>query len=174
MKTVKLLQIATIALLLFSAANCEKENPTALPPETQTGANTFGCYVNGKLFVAQSGYGYFGEPYLYGWYSKKDDCCLDIIANSKNGRLRLSAFKIEEETKNTLSVAQYKYWEKNIWYGGHMIDEIYITRFDTINKIVCGTFSCKLRIDDDQNNNTNDSIINIRDGRFDIKLDISQ
>ena len=31
------------------------DNPPQLPPETQTGANTFGCLVNGKVWLPKGG-----------------------------------------------------------------------------------------------------------------------
>lgn len=49
------------ALLLFviTFLNCENNDPEdQLPPITQTGANTFGAIVNGKVFVAKDKTGY--------------------------------------------------------------------------------------------------------------------
>ena len=55
-----------LLLILLDLSTCkgcectgcgEPEWATKLPPETQTGENTLGCYVNGNLFVAQSGFG---------------------------------------------------------------------------------------------------------------------
>ena len=47
-----LLLLITSFVLLSSS--CKKSKPTnpvdQLPPETQTGANTFGCLVNGEVF----------------------------------------------------------------------------------------------------------------------------
>ena len=50
-------------LMLLCAASCKKDNKNEdqLPPATQTGANTFGCLVNGKVFVPK-GYGSTGRP----------------------------------------------------------------------------------------------------------------
>lgn len=52
--------ISLLAMLLL-AANCKKpkhENPIdQLPPETQIGANTFGCLVDGKAFIPN------GDPF---------------------------------------------------------------------------------------------------------------
>jgi len=42
--------LAGFFLLTLTATQCEKEEPT-LPPETQIGADTFGCYINGVLVV---------------------------------------------------------------------------------------------------------------------------
>jgi len=50
MKNILLL---TISFFLLSSS-CKKNKPTnpvdQLPPETQTGANTFGCLINGEVF----------------------------------------------------------------------------------------------------------------------------
>lgn len=36
---------------LLGLSQCKKTDPvSALPPETQTGANTFGCFVNGQVW----------------------------------------------------------------------------------------------------------------------------
>ena len=48
MKTILLCSLA----LLLSAGSCKKNAENQLPPATQTGANTFGCLINGKPFTA--------------------------------------------------------------------------------------------------------------------------
>lgn len=49
--------------MLLCAASCKKDKASEdqLPPATQTGANTFGCLVNGKVFVPK-GYDGTGRP----------------------------------------------------------------------------------------------------------------
>jgi hypothetical protein len=44
-------------LLLLIVASCSSDdtNGNRLPPETQVGANTFGCLINGKTFIPRSG-----------------------------------------------------------------------------------------------------------------------
>jgi hypothetical protein len=65
MKNKKLQLLATLliatALLHFNGCACKKQilGPDGLPPITDTGANTFGCMVNGKLFVPD-GKGFYG------------------------------------------------------------------------------------------------------------------
>ena len=49
----------TILLLFLTIASCSKESvkqdPVAqLPPETQTGANTFGVTINGKIYIPRT------------------------------------------------------------------------------------------------------------------------
>ena len=50
MKSLKTYFLLSMACLLFACA-CTKEEMENLPLATQTGANTFGCLVNGKVFV---------------------------------------------------------------------------------------------------------------------------
>ncbi|WP_461485395.1 Riean_0653 family protein, partial [Pedobacter sp.] len=60
MKTLKI----SLLLLTFFLAACKKEK---LTKETQIGANTFSCLINGKLFVPKQAL-FSGEP-LYGIYN---------------------------------------------------------------------------------------------------------
>ena len=51
---------------MFMGASCKKNKPQKtelekLPPVTQTGANTFGCLINGKAFTPK-GYSGTGTP----------------------------------------------------------------------------------------------------------------
>jgi hypothetical protein len=52
--------VYTSLLLLTQCSKCKKDDPTPeqqLPPATQTGANTFGCLVNGQAYVTKGAYG---------------------------------------------------------------------------------------------------------------------
>lgn len=50
MKHQYLLLFTCLFTLLLSSSCCKKDH-FLLPPETTTDANTFGCKVNGKVFV---------------------------------------------------------------------------------------------------------------------------
>ncbi len=62
MKNSILVLLATFSL--FGLGSCSNSTPNdpvlQLPPETQTGANTFGCYINGKLLIPRNGTGTIG------------------------------------------------------------------------------------------------------------------
>ena len=61
MKKQILLFLATLLLFSCSKEEATTNDPTlSLPPETQTGANTFGCYINGKLVIPRDGTGTLG------------------------------------------------------------------------------------------------------------------
>jgi hypothetical protein len=60
MKNTQKIFIFTLAILCLTA--CKKDPPAepedpgiTMPPATHTGANTFGCYIDGELFVANEG-----------------------------------------------------------------------------------------------------------------------
>lgn len=55
--------IVIATLMLLCAASCKKDKASEdqLPPATQSGANTFGCLVNGKVFEPK-GYDGTGRP----------------------------------------------------------------------------------------------------------------
>ena len=48
-----LLIALVLTSLLFPQCKKNKNDEPALPPETQIGANTFGCLVNGKILIPQ-------------------------------------------------------------------------------------------------------------------------
>lgn len=61
----KLTMIWIISLLIAYSCNINDEQDglqLTLPPITQTGANTFGCYVDGKLLIPRDGTGTIGGP----------------------------------------------------------------------------------------------------------------
>ena len=119
-------------LLTVSAHSCKEDKPT-LPPETQTGKNTFGCYVNGVLFINDGAVGW-GYTRLTAAYIHSYDR-LQISCKSKNGTITLMVSNPEVNVKKTLSYAiNENYQSEN---GG----EIFLTRFDFEKRIVSGTFS---------------------------------
>lgn len=51
MKKIKMIRVLILLLSLVIVVSCKKEK---LTKATQTGANTFSCKVNGKVYVASS------------------------------------------------------------------------------------------------------------------------
>jgi hypothetical protein len=86
MKPLKIILVLFCSFLLLSAS-CKKEksNPIDnLPPATQTGANTFGCLVNGEAFLPKGSV--FAGPILQTQYVSNDGFySLYISAFNKNG-----------------------------------------------------------------------------------------
>jgi len=156
-------------VFLFS---CKKEpEPLTLPPATQTGENTFGCKVNGEVFVPNGNNLYPGisEPIInteedvFGFqcYNVKDYDCLTHV---------------RVLVENCFGVGTYPctYYPTTYFVGcmagydaGFRLDTNYdnivqITRFDSENRIVAGTFEYNL-IDIEANEK-----ISVTEGRFDV------
>jgi len=187
-----------LLLILLDLSTCkgcectgcgEPEWATKLPPETQTGENTYGCYVNGDPFVARYGFsGVDGTP-IYADYNgqmlniitsdyKSRDIILYILYPKENATL--SSFNVFANDFNGKKYAGINWWFNDgiIVEGNQDIGEINITKFDTINKIVSGNFHCKMGKSQnfnilDMNTYKLDSIANISQGRFDLIMNIN-
>jgi hypothetical protein len=161
----------TIFLLLstlFIFVSCDKDNDKSqspidqLPPATQTGANTFGCLINGEPFVVsntsnqtaiyQGGFLQFGAKGIY-------MVVLDPIEIGINyqfmdlGQGQASAKYFEDP--NPQLGCHYEY---NDTYQG----TVRFTKIDTVNYIISGTFEFSSVTDNCEN-------INITNGRFDLQ-----
>ena len=66
MKNIKLLFAAVSVITVFSFSQCKKnKDKPQLPAETTIGAMTFGCKINGLVFLPKDGR---GHPGLYVQY----------------------------------------------------------------------------------------------------------
>ncbi len=189
MKIQLTLLLSVVALLTLNL-HCEKDDPDALfeksqqqlPPITTTGANTFGCTINGKNWVAYSDYSfpklmvdYFNDGTLrvIAYKKKKgkdDDETIDFsISSVLKPDIYLLAYKIDTIT-NKMSNHMF-YSPPLSWSYSYQTDfthsgRVEILRIDTILRIVSGTFEANLAYYDP---NSSDSVIQIRNGRFDVK-----
>ncbi len=182
----------TILLFFLVLASCSKDNATddpvaQLPPETQTGANTFGAIINGQIMVPRNSIGYIPPGSSQNAVSflrstrweqlqagdaktKKGFIYLYIENSENNGLLKIDNYNIGDSSgafehefcENTLITA--------IIFDGASNQKTYlsIANTGTINikrsdsEIISGTFSCKLKFKDNPND-----IIEITNGRFD-------
>ncbi|HEY6437391.1 MAG TPA: hypothetical protein VIY47_12435 [Ignavibacteriaceae bacterium] len=177
MGKIRLLCAATFSLLLFINSRCKKSDAEPqLPPETTTGAGTFGCKVNGKIFIPKSGGGQPGlyADYVYyntgpgaGWY-------LNIVAiynqssNSTTVNIVTDSLFLEEghiydlKEKKGFAAGRYSYGLNA--YEMRMIDsgKMTIVKHDQTKRILSGNFwfNAKSLFDT--------SIVKITEGRFDI------
>ncbi len=171
----RLLFISCFALLCM-ASSCEKKNPNPidqLPAETQTGANTFGCLMNGDAWLP------VGFPGPGG----------SLSVHYYNGALSMAATKKDGDFYNSITWAHEnvfrpgKYYFKYISAGppGAKYDNdrrhcyyfaedadsldcyVIITKLDQHNMIMSGTFNLKLFSD-------SCGYVNITNGRFDSKF----
>ena len=175
MKTNILKLTAIMLLLIVSANSCEREDESTLPPETQEGKNTFGCYVNDTLFVKVKR---FSNPTLEAKYShvifiehfeKKK---LHVRCKSIHGFMDL-IIDNPREGDNILSIGSFIF--NNHEFASENSGQVYITKFDTINRIVSGTFEFTGRnaiFHPDTIQYVGDLTAQVKKGRFDVKLNI--
>jgi hypothetical protein len=178
MKTTLL--IALLPLLL--AASCKKDKLadelSKLPPATQTGANTFGCLVNGKAWVPQGGC-FLCPSVLKFYYSTDNGGTFDVQAVRESGlsieKLLFGFYpcsttsKKEFSSLNSSVVISYLR-STNICPDIYSRDSqvvingnVEITAFDLTKGIISGRFEFTLSKQSCEK-------INITNGRFDAKL----
>ncbi len=178
--------------LLALFAGCSKCNKvitpndvSSLPAATQIDANTFGCMLNGNIWVAQGNTRAFNparlpNPYLgydatykggsldvSGDIVLDDNIQSDIVITGNNigstGTYSLDKAKSGIFFKHTDFVNSLVYYndgyDGNVFSGG----ELTITKLDKINKIVSGTFYITI-----EKPKLGKKIV-ITDGCFDIK-----
>lgn len=178
---------------LLSLLNCTKDEreiyvPT-LPEATQTGENTFGCYVDGVLLVPREGvpnlsWGIGGvrKPLEYSSGGIPPAITYNEIdvydGKTKAGFLHLHLHDLHQLTEGTYRINESNHYTAananqtfNLWYkvssklylsienGGTLT----ITKYDYSQRIVSGTFTCRLVNRDDPTD-----FIEITQGRFDI------
>lgn len=161
--------------------SCKKEI-TELPPATQTGANTFGAKVNGEFWVPQ-GFGSLPandilEARMSGTY---------LIINARNFSSSPTETEFEIRIKDVVApgtyvlnanvsppsaTQSYAYYVKrrvtplDEWVTASTHTGIvHITRVDTVNLIVSGTFEFSMK-----NLSGSGDPLTVTEGRFDLKL----
>ena len=138
-----------------------------LPPETQTGENTFGCLVNNELVFAEIEYqgGELGRvPVINAGanYNKENDQ-LQITAQCQFGQQFVFSMNDPYEIQDVVSMDTIRYLPPNSteWMKATQTGSLCITRLDS--GIVSGTFSFDL-------NENGKTPIHVTKGRFDLTL----
>ena len=111
-------KILLLSVLLHTLVSCSGDNndkqsftPT-LPPITQTGANTFGCYIDGKLLTPRDGSGgIYGTPkgmttnalgdspnYIY------NEIRINDRKSEKGGLLRIHLVELHQNGEGTYTI----------------------------------------------------------------------
>jgi hypothetical protein len=186
-------QLLVPALALALLTQCRKSAPDPakpedqLPPATQTGANTFGCLLNGQPWVPSGG-GLFSNPNLLITYDPA----------YKGGNLAITAYRVLDSTSNkqyigvggdginqvgsyplttyttnpiaSLRVASFSDGSKtspcneySSAPGTKATGQLILTRLDNTQGIVSGTFNFTL-------SQPGCDTVKVTQGRFDYKL----
>ena len=177
MKHIKTLIFVAISSFLL-ATNCEKEL-NELPPETTTGRHTFGCLVNGEIFLDSKSIIHWGRPNLWAEYSKNYNSLSISAMGKKNGKIASVEFTITNPVemlpvKIDAAIYNAGCYVNNPdcpcpYFIGKNTGNVILTRFDTINEIVSGRFYFDGICSDNNANPISDSVGYVTEGRFDIK-----
>lgn len=167
MKISKQIFVVLALCIMCISFSCQKEK---LPKATEKGANTFGCKIDGKVFVPKDALALPGLTASYNESSRT----LEIYCTEPNTGSKRSVSIIIQDLQTGNNVLDYnnranvylfernqpdQYYETNATTGGVLT----ITRLDTVANIISGTFSFQAALRPD-----NSKILNVTDGRFDI------
>jgi hypothetical protein len=146
-----------------------------LPPITTTGENTFGCKVNGKVWVAKSNTSF---PHMFFALDRVNNSQLILSGNLI--RRPTDDFTVNLTFSHDIGVVEYtlgynndaapsaryidanknKFWETDSLRGGGVT----LLRFDSVKQIISGTFYF------DCINPETGEILKITEGRFDMNF----
>ena len=167
--TTALLLLSDLLLLFGPKCKKEKHIPQELPPITQEGRNTFGCRVNGEIWVpynCSSAHPCINAASVFPAIPPNmPPFAVEISVYTMQDDNARSWFQIATQTNIGISAAGDKKDSLYIQFvkPGFPIYRCYsgvtITKFDQVNKILSGTFEGTLY-------NSVDSL-KITEGRFD-------
>ncbi|WP_423130250.1 hypothetical protein [Gaoshiqia sp. Z1-71] len=163
--------ILLLCSFLFAAGSCEKDKEPQLPPITQTGAGTFGCLIDGQIWVAGSDFfgkhtganntSYEDERWVIFAPGSLYDMNIEICKESMIDGFAVLDGTRETSCSNGVLFQGLDY--EQFWTVDGNTGTINITKFDPDAKIISGTFAFDAV-------NSEGVKKEIRDGRFDIKI----
>ncbi|AIZ65409.1 hypothetical protein PK28_17200 (plasmid) [Hymenobacter sp. DG25B] len=171
--------VASLTVLLLLSQCKKHEASPQLPPETTIGAMTFGCKVDGRIFLPKDGAGQLGLYVQYvnlGTEPDGDSYFLNIPAvrwrpsPSEGIHITADSLLVEEgktySFKNSKGSAQASYRSSPNTYQKLDQDEgeLTITRFDRTQGILSGRFHFV------GTNAQTGQQVQVTDGRFDVKF----
>ena len=166
--------ILFVCSILFSAWSCEKDNEPQLPLITQTGKDTFGCLINGEIWLPKA-YDLFPVKYIVlervndqrVWHiGVRQGAASNFYFSINEDSLKEGKINIPVDESNDIGIyhASQRFDNSSFRWNYNLPGELIITRLDTVNKVISGTFWFDLI-------NSNYKKIEIRDGRFDLIID---
>ena len=182
MKILRQLSYAFLFITLFTFNQCKKnknKDEPKLPPETIVGAMTFGCKVNGEVFVPQDG---GGRPGLFAQYANLGSglgggwfLSINVTdnktQNSKNITINTDSLLVQSGTYILKKVKGNSFCTYFDFPNGSLniyeiiqpdSGELVITKHDQTQRILSGNFHFNVT------NQTGVKVI-ITEGRFDVR-----
>jgi hypothetical protein len=191
--------LGLIGIIVLCHTSCNKSDASftpTLPAITQTGANTFGCYVDGVLVTPRNGKTSVLGPSrgMIFWAGPATQEIpyheIDVtdFKSGTGGLLNIHIINLDENGEGTFTINESncagnvdspislniycRLWDAqsqtNKWYcSKENSGELLISRYDYENRIVSGTFECLAVNQEDPSDS-----IEISQGRFDIKWDV--
>ncbi len=162
----------------ISCCNKDDDNPPPdpvgqLPPATQTGAGTFGCLLDGEVFLPGNVpnkldcvYQFVNGGYYFSLQGSKRDSNNNVILiglSTKNMEINASTTYMLKENIDQSAYGTY-FFNTDFNYTNQIeTGELKITKLDFDNHIVAGTFWFDVK-------DSNGIVHKIRDGRFDVRF----
>jgi hypothetical protein len=173
-----------VPIALLYGISCSKQNIPFLPPETQTGAGTFACLINGEVWT-------YNDP--KGFFTQASNTYWQYDPNYRGGTLEIGALRYDDKDrfidridlyadslqfKKELVLTSQPYPEYLIIChsndcfpfcslptipNNYRQGKIIITKLDTAKGIIAGRFDCKFF-------KPGCDTFRITDGRFDLKI----
>jgi hypothetical protein len=162
--------------------SCTEDPPApepepTLPPITQTGENTFGCYVNGELWLPKGNIQNY--PLFAGYYNNYLQIDANRVGANPYTSIEMNFGKVYSDTvfaihnySDSAGMQFFNLYSATSPSGpiryydalGIPCGQMHLIRFDTINRIVAGTFDF-IAVD-----TVSGDTVFIEDGRFDLQF----
>jgi hypothetical protein len=183
MKTKMNLLMLLVGSIILMSASCKKEKTgvDGLPPATQAGAMTFGCLVNGEVFIPKGDFtGAPAKQCNYGILPGTTTLYFSVSGSEKSNssnvlKVSLRSTNVELKTGTTIPLVNGSDGEAS---GSYFIfsqqdneyktntaskGEFKVTLFDATKRIIAGTFWFDAV-------NAQGEKVEVRKGRFDMKF----
>lgn len=171
MKSILLLALS-ITMLSNSCKKEKSPNPVLqLPSETQTGKNTFGCKINGEVWLPKGAL-LTTPAYDVQYYKSSGTLLIKTNRADKGQSLNIYLYGVYQNNDYTIHNPINNTYRYDDVHGSCQLYErtnstqtgiVTITRLDTLSKVISGRFSGTLK-----QNGCPD--INITEGRFDFEM----
>jgi hypothetical protein len=180
MKNIQTILTGIAIMLLFSFSQCKKnKNEEAqLPPETNTGANTFGCRISGQVFLPRNGRSLISNKigFTFRFLNLSGSTGVNfgfVVTDWRASPLQYLILEADSIPITAGTTYLFKNQTGNPragFYNGGVsyivLDNdgtLTVTKYDEANRVFSGFFSFM------GTNTTTGEKINITEGRFDIR-----